>query len=60
MRKYLFVNRSKGLAKIIFKTLDINEWTPWKYSDNLSVKCESAAETSTHFVSCKSYLNFGK
>ena len=44
MRKYLFINRSTSLAKIIFSvrsgTLDIKEWTPWKYNDNICVICE--------------------
>ena len=59
MRKYLFINRSTSLAKIIFSvrsgTLDIKEWTPWKYNDNICVTCERAAETMAHFVSCKAY-----
>ena len=59
MRKYLFINRSTSLAKIIFSvqsgTLEIKDWTPWKYNDNICVKCEMAAETMTHFVSCKFY-----
>ena len=59
MRQYLFNNRRTSLSKIIFAvrsgTLEIKEWTPWKYNDNICVKCETAAETMNHFVSCKSY-----
>ena len=59
MRKYLFINRSQSLSKVIFAvrsgTLEIKEWTPWKYDDNICVKCESAAETMSHFAICKSY-----
>ena len=54
MRKYLFINRSPSLSKVIFAvrsgTLEIKEWTPWKYDDNIYVKCESAAETMSHFA----------
>ena len=28
---------------------------PWKYLDNLRVKCEFYAETMDHFVVCKAY-----
>ena len=59
MRKYLFINRCTSLAKIIFAvrsgTLEIKEWILWEYNDNICVKCETAAETMNHFVSCKSY-----
>ena len=36
-------------------TLDIKEWTPWKYNDNMCVQCERAVQTRTHFVIYKSY-----
>ena len=59
MRKYLFINRTPSLSKIMFAvwsgTLEMNELTPWKQGDNMCVKCESATETISHFVSCKSY-----
>ena len=37
------------------QTLDIKEWKPWKYEDNLCIKCSIFAETMDHFVSCVSY-----
>ena len=59
MSKYLLENRSTSLSKIIFGarsgTLDIKEWNMWKYEDNICVKCEMAAETMSHFMTCSSY-----
>ena len=59
MSKYLLENRSTSLSKIIFVarsgTLDIKEWNIWKYEDNICVKCEMAAETMSHFMTCSSY-----
>ena len=56
MNEYLLNNESRGLSRIIFsvrsQTLDIKEWQPWKYLDNLCVKCEIYAETTDHFVMC--------
>ena len=59
MANYLLENRSTSLSKIIFGarsgTLDIKEWNILKYEDNICVKCETAAETISHFMSCYSY-----
>ena len=59
MSKYLWENENRGLSQTIFsirsQTLDIKEWQPWKYLDNLCVKCELYAETMDHFVVCKAY-----
>ena len=58
MSKYIFQNRSTSLYKIVFGarsgTLDM-EWNMWKYEDNICVKCEIAAETTSHFRTCSSY-----
>ena len=47
------------MTKVIFsvrsKTLDIKEWQPWKYNDDLCVKCENSPETMDHFVTCVEY-----
>ena len=59
MSQYLWDNESRELSQTIFKirsqTLDIKEWQPWKYHDNLCVKCETYSETMEHFVNCKAY-----
>ena len=59
INEYLLNNESRGLSTTIFsvrsQTLDIKEWQPWKYLDNLCVKCEIYAETMDHFVMCKAY-----
>ena len=59
MRNYLLENENCSLSKIIFsirsQTLDIKEWKPWNYKDNLCVKCSIFAETMDHFVTCESY-----
>ena len=59
MNSYLKENKRKSLSHIIFhirsKTLNIKEYKPWNYVDNLCVKCEIFSETMDHFVSCKSY-----
>ena len=53
---YLLDNKDKSLSKIILsirsQTLDIKEWQPLKYEDNLCIKCEIFAETMDHFVNC--------
>ena len=59
MSQYLWDNESRDLSQTIFKirsqTLDIKEWQPWKYHDNLCVNCETYSETMDHFVNCKAY-----
>ena len=59
MSPYLFENLRTSLSKIIFKirsqTLDIKDWQPWKYQNNLCVKCEKWPETMDHFVNCLDY-----
>ena len=37
------------------QTLDIKEWQPWKYEDNMSFKCSVFAETMDHFLSSSGY-----
>ena len=59
MNSYLKENKRKSLTHIIFhirsKTLNIKEYQPWNYINNLCVKCEVFSETMDHFVSCKAY-----
>ena len=59
MRDYLLENENCSSSKNIFsirsQTLDIKEWKPWNYEDNLCVKCSIFAETMDHFVTCESY-----
>ena len=38
------------------KTLDIKDWQPWKYQNNLCVKCEKWPETMDRFVN---FLDYG-
>ena len=51
---YLLDNEKNSLSKTILsirsQTLDIKEWQPWKYEDNLCIKCEVFAETMDHLV----------
>ena len=58
---YLQDNRNTSLSKIIFslrsKTLDIKDWQPWNYFDNLCVGCEIKIETMNHFLTCTAYEN---
>ena len=57
--KYLLNNKSTSLSKTIFsvrsKTLDIKQWQPWKYKNDLCVMCEQFSETIEHFLSCPKY-----
>lgn len=59
MSGYLKENKRKSLSHIIFqirsKTLNIKEFQPWNYTDNLCVKCEIFSETFDHFANCKAY-----
>ena len=59
MSTYLKTNKRKSLTQIIFsirsKTLNIKEFQPWNYEDNLCVQCEIFAETMDHFCTCKAY-----
>jgi hypothetical protein len=59
MSGYLKEKKRKSLSHIIFqirsKTLNIKEFQPWNYTDNLCVKCEIFSETFDHFVNCKAY-----
>ena len=61
MSDYLHENKNRYLSQIIFsvrsQTLNIKEWKPWNYHDNLCVKCKIYAETMDHFVVCSSYGN---
>ena len=47
------------VSKIIFsaraKTLDIKEYSAWKYKNNLCVMCNEESETMEHFVNCVKY-----
>ena len=59
MSEYLVKNKSTAISKIIFSvrsgTLDLKDWHPWKYSDNLCVMCELSDENIEHFMSCNTY-----
>ena len=56
MSDYLWENKIKYLSQIIFsvrsQTLDWKEWKPWKYEDDLCLKCQVYAETMDHFMVC--------
>ena len=60
MDKYSLENISTSLFKIIFGarsgTINIKEWNIWKYEDNISVKCEIAHKTISHFLTSYSYM----
>ena len=59
MRDYIKENKSKSLSNIIFnirsKILNIKDFQPWMYEDNLCVKCETFSETMDYFSTCKAY-----
>ena len=59
MSAYLVKNKSTAISKIIFSvrsgTLDLKDWHPWQYSDNLCVMCKLSDENIKHFMSCKAY-----
>ena len=59
MSDYLAENKNTNITQIIFstrsQTLDIKVWRPWKYSNDLGVKCKLHQETMIHFVTCIEY-----
>ena len=59
--EYLNENGRTSLLKLIFsmrsKTLDIKDWNPWSYSDNVCIACKKHIETIDHFMTCSSYKN---
>ena len=59
MAEYLKRNIKEMTTKYITKvrsgTLEIKNWSQWKYSDNLCVGCETKEETMSHFMECKEY-----
>ena len=59
MSEYIFENKNTKISQVIFsirsKTFDIKVWRPWKYSNDLCVKCEKYQETMEHFVTCVEY-----
>ena len=59
MAKYLVVNKSTSLSKVIFSvragTYDIKAWNEWKYTDNMCVMCNMLEENMDHFMSCLAY-----
>ena len=61
MTQYLFENERTSLSRIIFsvrsKTLDIKEWNPWSYSDNICIACQKDDETMDHFMISSSYMS---
>ena len=61
MSNYLIENRNVLISNIIFsirsKTLDIKEYQPWKYENDLSVMCCLFIETMDHFMTCVTYKN---
>ena len=52
-------NERTSLSKLIFsirsKTLDIKEWNPWSYANNICILCMTSIETIDHFMTCSSY-----
>ena len=56
--KYINENKQTSLTTLIFsirsRTLDIKEWSSWKYTDLSCVKCDET-KTMDHFVSCQHY-----
>ena len=59
MSDYLDENKNTNIKQIIFstrsQTLDIKVWRPWKYSDDVCVKCQLHQETMDHFMTCVEY-----
>ena len=59
MSGYLKNNKGKSVSEIIFsiraRTLNIKEFQPWNYEDNLCVQCKNFAETMEHFCRCSAY-----
>ena len=59
MSSYLKNNQKKSSSQIIFsirsRTLNIKEFQPWNYEDNLCVQCKIFAETMEHFCKCGAY-----
>ena len=59
MAKYLLVNKSTSLSKVIFSvragTYDIKAWNEWKYTDSMCVMCNMLEENMDHFMSCLAY-----
>ena len=59
MRKYIQENKNTKTTKVIFsvrsQTLDIKDWLPWNYSDNMCVACGKSFETMNHFMVCAAY-----
>ena len=61
LSSYLADNERTSLSQIVFsirsKTLDIKEYQPWRYENNLCIACGITSETMNHFVLCNSYRN---
>ena len=61
LAEYLQKNEKTSLTKIIFhtrsKTLEIKDWAPWKFENDLCVACKKEVETMCHFMTCISYRN---
>ena len=61
MSKYLEKNENTELSKLIFSvrsgTLDVKEWLPWNYADNICIACKKCEETMNHLMVCDSYKN---
>ena len=59
LSEYLRKNMKKSVSQIIFstrsKTLEIKQWAPWKFTNDMCVKCGLLPETMNHFMCCKSY-----
>ena len=46
---------SKNIFGLRSRTFDVKEYNPWRYNDDLCVKCQEFKETMDHFVQCNSY-----
>ena len=59
LAEYLQKNKKTSLSKIIFhtrsKTLEIKNWAPWKFENDLCVACKKEVESMCHFMNCTSY-----
>ena len=59
MSKYLVMNKSTSLSKIIFSVragiFDVKAWNEWSYRDKSCVMCQKEDEDMNHFMSCIAY-----
>ena len=59
MSKYLVINKSTSLSKIIFSVragiYDVKIWNDWNYSETLCVMCNLLEENMDHFMHGSAY-----